>query len=231
MVDIDKAIVLAAQVPFVKINREEFLAANFSRYFEPDKVNEIIETSPIRANVNKRILNKIARECINYEKYKVSLISATTGIGGYAGIAADIPQYFAHVLRICQKLAYVYGWPDIFDIDKDMDEETKNIILIFMGIMYGVVKAGDVLKEVAKVFAGKLAKDISKQALTKTTWYPLLKEVAKSVGIKITKDSLSKTISKSIPVVSAVISGGLTYYSFDKGANKLYEILKEEPVL
>lgn len=231
MVDINKAIVLAAQMPLVKINREEFLAANFSRYFEPDEVNEIIETSPIRANVDKRILNKIARECISYEKYKVSLISAATGMGGYVGAAADIPQYLAHALRISQKLAYVYGWPDIFDIEKNIDDETKNIILIFMGRMYGVGKTAEVLKTLAEGLATQLAKDISKKALTKTAWYPILKAVAKSVGVKITKDSLGKTVAKSVPVVSVLISGGMTLYNFDKGANRLYNTLKDNPVL
>ena len=124
---VGKAIVLAVEFPGVKIDRNEFLQKNFSKYFEPSMVNEIINTSPIEAKVDDKILNEIAINCIDYEKYKVTLLSAGAGVGGITTVPADMVQYFAHVFRISQKLAYVYGWPDIFncgdDIDKTFDEE------------------------------------------------------------------------------------------------------------
>lgn len=231
---VGKAIVLAVEFPGVKIDRNEFLQKNFSKYFEPLMVNEIINTSPIEAKVDDKILNEIAINCIDYEKYKVTLLSAGAGVGGITTVPADMVQYFAHVFRISQKLAYVYGWPDIFncgdDIDKTFDEETQKIFFIFMGVMYGVDGAVSILKELNKCLGEKIAKDLIRQSLTKTVWYPVLKEIAKQLGIKITKKNLSNFVYKSIPIISGAIAGGMTYYAFSVGAERLHASLKKYPV-
>ena len=52
------------------------------------------------------------------------------------------------------------------------------------------------------------------QALTKTTWYPLEKKVAAVIGVKITKKTVEKTIANAVPILGGLISGGLTYFTF-----------------
>lgn len=228
--DFDEVLAVAVELPGVKIEREEFLQKNFSSRFDREIVARIVQTSPIRAGVNESVLHEIARECIDYEQMKVSALSFATGCGGLVGIPADLAQYLAHVLRISQKLAYIYGYPEIFSVEGSMDERTKKIILLFIGVMYGVSGANKVIAEISKSLAGKVGKDILRAALTKTAWYPLLQQVCKQVGIQVTKDALSKTTTKVFPLIGGVFSAGFSYYCFGKGAECLHKTLREHPV-
>ena len=230
--DFNKALAVAVELPGVKIEREEFLQKNFSSRFDREIVARIVQTSPIRAGVNESVLHEIARECIDYEQMKVSALSfvTVTVSGGFVGIAPDLAQYLAHVLRISQKLAYIYGYPEILSIEESMDEKTQKIILLFIGVMYGVSGANKVISEISKSLAGKVGKDILRAALTKTAWYPLLKQICKQVGIKVTKDALSKIPAKAGPGIGGVFSAGFSYYCFGKGAERLHKTLRENPV-
>lgn len=228
--DFNEVLAVAVKAPMVKIDRAEFLKKNFSREVEPKMVDKIVQTSPIKAGVSEHILKKIARECIKYETYQVSTLSLGTGFGGVFGITADFAQYLVHVLRISQKLAYIYGYPEIFSIEGSMDEKTQKIILLFIGVMYGVSGANKVIAEISKLLGDKVGKDILRAALTKTAWYPLLQQVCKQVGIKVTKDALSKTTTKVFPVIGGVVSAGISYHGFGKGAKRLHKTLRENPV-
>lgn len=228
--DFNEVLAVAVKAPMVKIDRAEFLKNNFSREVEPKMVDKIVQTSPIKAGVSEHILEKIARECIKYETYKVSTLSFGTGFGGVFGITADFAQYLVHVLRISQKLAYIYGYPSMISIDGDMDDATKTIILLFIGMMYGVKRTDEVIAKLSVTLAEQIAKNISREALTKTAWYPLLKQICKQVGIKVTKDTLSKIPAKAIPGIAGVVSAGFSYYCFGKGAERLHETLKKNPV-
>ena len=228
--DFNEVLAVAVKAPMVKIDRAEFLKKNFSREVEPKMVDKIVQTSPIKAGVSEHILKKIARECSKYETYQVSTLSLGTGFGGVFGITADFAQYLVHVLRISQKLAYIYGYPSIISIDGGMDDATKNIILLFIGMMYGVKRTNEVIAKLSITLAEQIAKNISREALTKTAWYPLLKQCCKQVGIKVTKDALSKIPTKVVPGIGGVVSAGFSYYCFGKGAERLHETLRKNPV-
>lgn len=228
--DFNEVLAVAVKAPMVKIDRTEFLKNNFSREVEPKMVDKIVQTSPIKAGVSEHILKKIARECIKNETYNVSALSFGTGFGGLIGIPADLAQYLVHVLRISQKLAYIYGYPSMISIDGAMDDATKNIILLFIGMMYGVKGTEKVIANLSVTLAEQIAKNISREALTKTAWYPLLKEICKQVGIKVTKDTLGKAAVKSIPVLASIVSATLSYICFEKNAERLHETLRENPV-
>lgn len=228
--DFEEVLAVAVKAPMVKIDRAEFLKNNFSREVEPKMVDKIVQTSPIKAGVSEHILKKIARECIKYETYNVSALSFGTGFGGLIGIPADLAQYLVHVLRISQKLAYIYGYPSMISIDGGMDDATKSIILLFIGMMYGVRKTDEVIAKLSVTLAEQIAKNISREALTKTAWYPLLKQICKQVGIKVTKDTLGKAAGKSIPVLASIVSATLSYICFEKNAERLHKTLRENPV-
>ena len=58
----------------------------------------------------------------------MTALSAIAGIpGGFALLAtvpADTAQYLGHMLRVAQKLAYLYRWPDLFEEDDEPDDAT-----------------------------------------------------------------------------------------------------------
>lgn len=54
-------------------------------------------------------------------------------------VPADLTQQMAHILRIMQKLAYLYGWPSLMDEENStIDDGMVNDLIIFAGIMFGV---------------------------------------------------------------------------------------------
>ena len=85
----------------------------------------------------------------------------------------------------------------------------------------------EAIQELAKNFAKEIVKRLPKYALTKTVIYPIVKQVAKWIGVKLTKDSFAKGLGKFIPIVGGVISGGLTYVTFKRGAKKLKNTLHD----
>lgn len=130
-------------------------------------------------------------------------------------VPADLAQYMGHMLRISQKLAYIYGWPDLFAEDGDeLDEATESMLILFVGVMFGVQIAQGGVAKVAAMIAANVAKKLPQQALTKGVLFPVVKKVAGYLGVSMTKKLFASGIAKAIPVVGAVLSGGLTLGTF-----------------
>ena len=55
----------------------------------------------------------------------------------------------------------------------------------------------------------------------KTFYYPIIKRLAAIIGVKMTKGTFAKGISKVIPVIGGVVSGGITYSTMTKMGNRL----------
>lgn len=183
-------------VPGVRINRTEFLRKELSKHFFSDIVNLAVEKNPAYAGISVEKIDKIAKSCINFETGKVSLISTVACIpGGFAMIGtipADTVQYFAHVVRILQKLVYLYGWKELYNSESEFDDETSNKLTIFMGVMFGVSAANKLLAKTALVVAQKIEKDLVNKTLTKGVVYPIVKKIAQILGSKMTKRSICK---------------------------------------
>ena len=156
----------------------------------------------------------------------VTLISTAAGIpGGFAMIGTipgDIIQFHGAMIRISQKLAYIHGWPELFeDNGKNIDDDTRGLMLVFLGVMYGVAGAARALEKIAAHVAAETTKKLVTSALTKGAVYPVIKKIAKAVGITMTKRLLASGVGKAIPVVGGVISGAITFASFHPMAKKL----------
>ena len=132
------------------------------------------------------------------------------------------------MIRIAQELAYIYGWTEIFTESESLDDEMQSQIILFIGVMSGVEAAEKVVgKLFGQVAMKSVAKKVAAKALTKTWYYPIVKKIALMLGQKMTKDIFAKGVSKAVPVVGAVISGGLTLASFRPMAVKLKKHLSK----
>jgi len=233
---IEAALTAALRTPGIKVYREDFLRKELSKHFDQTIVEEAINTNPARAGINITDLKRLANACINYETNKVTIISTAAGVPGGAAMAVtaplDIAQFFVHVLIILQKLTYLYGWQEIFDDKADLylNDETFNELIIFIGVMVGVGMANKALLKIAGIFAIKTEKTLIKKALTKGTIYPIIKRISKAIGVKMSKPILAKSVSKAIPVVGAVVSGGVTFVSYKPMAKRLQKYLETLPM-
>ena len=232
-IDIEDVIIMGLRVPGIKINRSEFLKAEFFKNHPSEVIEDAIMHTPAHAGISLDEINKIADEVIQHERVCVSGISAALGAPGGVAMAATIPadiaQYYGYMLRATQKLLYLYGFPEIDTEEKGQkfDSETINILIICMGVMYGAAGANNALKTMAQALAKGVEKKLINAALTKGTIYPIVKSVASWFGKKMTKEVFAGFFKKAIPVMGGVVGGGLTYMSFKPCCDKLKASLQD----
>jgi len=216
----------AAKLPFVQIDRTKFLTSNLGKLCTPTQLQKAIADGTLHADIPIETLDSLANAVINAETIKVSSISAAAGIpGGFAmaaTIPADMAQFYGFVIRIAQELAYIYGWKEIFTESSELDEDTQSQLILFIGVMSGVGAANKVVgKLFGEVAMNAVAKKIAAQALTKTWYYPIVKRIAAILGQNMVKASFAKGVSKAVPLLGGVISGGLTLATFKPMSQKL----------
>ena len=224
----------AASLKVVKIDRKAFLKSEIKKRFPYINVNRAVATSPIEAGISPNDLDTLALDVIDLETKKCAGLSFLAGIpGGIAMVGtvpADLVQYFAHVMRIEQKLAYLYGWQTFLNEDDEVDDETLMKLVVLMGVMLQVGGAANAITKFAAETARKgVEKTIQKQALTKTIWYNPMKQVLRLLGVKMTKETFAKTAGKVVPVIGGAISSGMTYASFKPSAERLRRYLRSLP--
>ncbi len=232
-IDIEDVILMAFKVPGVSVNREKFLRKELTTKYDVVVVEEAIISSPMRANIIREDLDSVAMSIIQNERLKVSGISVALGTPGGAAMAATIPadiaQYYGCMLRVAQKLLYLYGFPQIEfkEEEQTFDTETMNQIILCMGVMFGVANAKNGLLAIAKALGTGVEKQLVKKALTKGTIYPIVKSISKWFGVKMTKEVFAGFFKKAIPLVGGVVGGGLTYATFKPCCDKLKEVLQD----
>lgn len=210
----------------LKVDRKEFL---YHLFKEDDQVEVIIQNGPIGI-IDEGFINSSAQKLINDITLKSSAASFVAGIpGGAAALAtipADILQFYGMSINLAQKLMYLYGYPDMYNDDK-LTDEGRNALIVFLGVMLGVSGASTAVKGISSALASQAVKKIPQKALTKTIYYPIIKKTLGSLGVKVTKNSFAKSISKIIPVVGGVVSGGLTLVTLKPMGDKLQITLHE----
>lgn len=223
------------RVPGVRINREEFLRQELRKlHLSDDAIARALGSSPMMAGVPLTAIDRLAEEAISYETNKSAAISFVAGIpGGFAmlgTIPADLMQYYAHALRIMQKLAYLYGWGDLLPDSRDADDDTLGVLAVFFGVMLGVGGAAQSLTAFARVAAKTAYQNhATKRALMSITWYPVVKHSLRLIGINITKSTAAKGFSKIVPVIGGFVSSGLTFMALQSQSALLKEHLREIP--
>ena len=214
----ENVLMTAMQTPGVKIDRAKFLKKELMKYCPEAVIEDAIQGNPAKAGISKQIIDKVSKQVVNYEATKVTGLSMAASIpGGFAAVgsaAADIVSYFVFILRALQELAYLYGFEQ-FDLNEaDIDSETMNYLLVFIGVMFGVQGAASTLKKLSDVLAKYIITKLPQKTLAKGTIYPIVKKIATKVGIRMTKQIFADSIASVIPFLGAAVSGGLTYAMF-----------------
>lgn len=215
-------------LPGVKINRRDFLIETFGDNIKQEDIPLLLDKGPVKSGLlSQKDLKKAAIKVCNKNKWQCSATSCVSGIPGGLAMAATIPldtiQFFGFSLRIAQQVAYIYGYDDFWAGDVLDNERIESELVMFLGTMLGVGGAAQATRLLSSQPAKKIATDLPKKALTKTVYYPIIKNIAKSIGIKITKDSFAKSLSKTVPILGGIVSGGITYKTMSTMNKRLYE--------
>lgn len=225
-INVEDIFVYACKLPYCKIARDTFLTKQLTGKVSPAQIEDALENGTINAGIPISILNKLAEGSIKLETTKVTAVSTAAGIpGGFAmfgTIPVDLAQFYAHIFRIAQKLAYIYGYKEI-----DLDDATQNVLMVFLGVMFGVNAATAALAKLTAANATKIGARVAAKPLSKYAIYNVAKKVLAWVGVKLTKDGVGRAVSKAVPIVGGVISGSITVATFLPMAKKLRkELLK-----
>lgn len=221
----------ALAIPGVCIDREEYLRTTMKDACTDEELKQIIEYRP--AVVLKRAeIDNLASDVITFHTSAVTTLSTITGLPGgpviLASIPADLAQYYYHVFILAQKLAYLYGFPDLRDDKKELTEDSAAMLTLFVGVMMGAQIANGVLRDIAKDLAVQVAKKMPQKVLARTIYFPILSQVAKHIGTDLSKSSFTKTFGKFIPLLGGLVSGTVTYVTFSKGAKRLQQSLHRQ---
>jgi len=216
----------ACKLPYCKINRDVFLTKQLKGKISSEQFVDALENGTINAGIPIDMLNKLADGAVKLETTRATTLSTAAGIPGglamFGTVPADLAQFYAHVFRIAQKLAYIYGYKEI-----DLDDATQNVLMIFLGVMFGVNAATAALAKLAAANAAKIGARVAAKPLSKYAIYNIAKKVLAWVGVKLTKDGVGKAVSKVVPIIGGVISGGLTVATFLPMTKKLQKELSK----
>ena len=231
---IEDVVYSAFRTPGVYIGREEFLRGQFTGSHRIPVVEDAIERTPGLAGISVEELDWLADKAIRREHLKVTGVSAALGMPGGAAIAATIPadlvQYFGFLLRIVQKLLYLYGFPDV-DADPEEgiqpDGEIMDTLILCLGVMYDVDGSAIALKALANGMAKGMGKRMMGMVLRKSSVKPVVKQISKWFGIKLGRSVVTGAVSKMVPVLGAAVAGSVTFFSFRSGCGRLKRELRQ----
>lgn len=219
----------ASQLPLVRVDREEFLKKQFK---DSPYLDNILANGP-QSVYTVESLQKKADKIISEMTTQTSLASFITGLPGNPAAAvplaaADVTQFFGFALNMAQQLAYLYGQDDLFEKGQnELSEDAKLRLVVYLGAMFGVAQVNVLIPKVTQNVGQHMVKQVGRQALKKTVWYPILKKIGSVIGIRVTRETVQKGILKAVPVVGGVISGGLTFALFRPMGQNLARTLSD----
>ena len=232
--DINDIILKCIKAPGTKINREKFLRKELRKLATEEQIELAIKENPMEAGIDQEIIDKVAEKVIKQEKLKVCSLSAAcsalTGPIGWLFIPFDKIQYYRYLLRSIQKLLYLYGFPQLnLEYKNDVLEvETTDIIVMCLGVMFGISAANKLVQKVTPTLAKTASKTLITQAATKTnTWYPIIKKISNVFAVRLSAGMAKEAMKKSIPVVGFFIGGTAAYLTFNSCCSRLKIQLKD----
>lgn len=153
----DEVVAQAVRLPGTGVNRASYLADAIGEKRATARfVGASIDTTPARAGLSARQIEKIAKRSLGRDARRTTVLSMAAGIPGGAAAAATIPadlvQFYGYLIRAIQKLTYLYGWRDLIRINGgEPDIATAGALIIFLGVMAGVERADSALARLARL--------------------------------------------------------------------------------
>lgn len=227
----NKILTTVLKMPGVKVDRMGFLRQKLRPYCNQARLQMLGSVRPYTL-VSDSVVDKLALHSVNHHAALATAASTIAGLPGGLAMAAtlpaDITQYYYHMFVLSQKLAYLYGFPDMCDDDGELSDVACDMLTIFMGVMMGAPVADKGIAELSKAVAENAVTRLPRVALTKTALFPVASQVAKMIGMRLSKDSFAKGIGRFVPIAGGLFSGGLTLFTFRPGANRLRKRLKAQ---
>lgn len=218
------------QIPGVRVSRVAFLEEQF-RTVSPELLDSIRRVGPVEAGCSRAELRKLSRRLVQKKTLLSTGASFLAGIPGGIAMAATIPadmlQFYGVALGLAQEISYLYGADDLWSGNILDEEKVTNQLILYCGVMLGASGAAQTIRVLSSSLSKQALKKLPQQALTKTFYYPIVKSIAKAFGTKMTKEVFAKGVSKAVPIIGGVVSGGITFATLRPMGIRLADTLDE----
>ena len=131
----------------------------------------------------------------------------------------------AAFMEMAQEIAYLYGEPDLWKGEEPDDEKVTNQLILYCGVMLGASGAAQAVRLMSSSLAQQVFKKMPQKPPASNYYNPVIKSVLNFFAKSITKTSLAKGVSKAIPVIGGLVSGGITFASLKPMGKRLQETL------
>lgn len=207
-----------ANIPSVKINRKKYLAKEFAFNY-PKLFADILEKGAYNAGVPIDVIDKKINKMIKYEVSKSAAISFVSGIpGGLLGlgtVTADNIQLLAHLIRIIQKMCYIFRMPIISDDKEEITDAEVDLIFIYMGVMN------------ENKIAIKYLNEIENNHEFQLNDFIIMNELINNIIDKlIFRPTSSMAPAKALPIIGGLINSSFTCASSISMSYTLYKNIK-----
>lgn len=221
----DSAMRWALCIPFVKVNKENYLRKLFAKKLTPEQMELVLSERPLSVLSMEEVKKIAHREvCIHASLVTVlSFVAALPQSGWlmYLCIIFDFIQFQLIVFLILQKLLYLYGCHNLSSSDEGLGNSANWMLLLISTIMIGKHQMMRMAKSVAGIAVKQAIQRFAVRMMTKLMIYNVLKQIAKWFGIVLTKDMVMSAMNMLVPLTCALISGLISLWLFLPMTNRL----------
>lgn len=227
------ALVHAAAFPGIRVDRVRFLSEALKKQCPTRNVWEAVASTPQRVGISSEDIDAIANRVIREEAMGLTAFSAISGIpkGWFIlmSLPADVAQYYARMLRLVQKMHYLYGGEELeFDGGKATDQ-TKERLLELMGAMYGNTDARETIGTISTAISTKFESKTNSKVRKKILSTAPVQRATEYLNQKVPVTKLIAGAERSvIPYGKMLASGVVSYAAFREMAKRLKDYLAQQ---
>ena len=218
----------AMKIPGIRVDRDAFLREQFKNE-DAAALNHIVAAGPVAAGCDRDALRRKAEASVFSTTLMSTGASFLAGLPGGLAVAvtipADILQFYAAALKMAQEIAYLYGEPELPEAGSPEEGEAMNRLVLYCGVMLGASGAAPAVRLSSSAFARQLLKRQPAAPPEKNYIVPVVRSVLNFFAKAITKTSVAKGVTKMIPVLGGLVSGGITFASLRPMGSRLREAL------
>ena len=214
-ISIEDIIRSALRDPDVVIDREQFIRKELGAFASPEQIGKAVAETPYAAGIDLKKLTDIAKQSIAMEANALSSFSK--------GSEDSSEKYLKQMLRVMQKLAYLYGVPN-FTIDADnIPDATMSKILSYGETVFGLNRAKKSVGTAAHTLMDNISGVIEKNTSTegKKRLLPFGRNKIADTAMEIVGKTAHSGISSASEVFGTLFSGGTNQLLFRANADRL----------
>lgn len=223
---------LAFHLPFVRVNRHEFLLRNLRGVCTDEERVKCLEKSPAQV-LPKETVHKIAYRCIMRHALLTAVLSALSALPSnyvilFIALVCDLIQFQLLVFILAQKLYYLYRHDNLHTADADMKANVAKVINMASAIMIGAHRLSQTMKSASGVLAKQAVIRFSEYRGGRVILTNIIRQVCKWLGVQSTRTFMTLVIEYTVVAICAIISGLISFWLMWPMGKRLVAHLEKE---